>query len=80
MKPTTIAQLELIIRKFIRQLKKKDSLSVNEIITLSRLVSSCNRLSRSSGTTGRPPEMTDEEAREYMLKHGNPDFYAELEH
>ena len=76
MRPTTAKHVEMVLRKYVKQLKVKDTISVNEASTLARLTSACHRLTRSSG--GKLAGLSKEELREYEMTHGSAAFYEEL--
>ena len=54
MKDTTRNQIEMVLRKFLKQLKVKKTISVNEILSLTRLVSAVTR--SSGGNQSIAPE------------------------
>ena len=76
MKSTTAKQIEMVLRKYTKQLKEKDAISVNEAGTLARLTSACHRLTRSSG--GKSVGMSKEELEDYTREHGSASFYEEI--
>ena len=76
MRPTTKNQIETVLRKYTKQLRAKDEISVNEAATLARLTSACHRLTRSSG--GKSVGMSKEDLEEYARQHGDVGFYESI--